>query len=183
MEHETDAFRLATDVFATSWLIEGFAHGDEVGNWALPAVFEAYAEVPALELGSEYDDGSGATAPTVAKALIRILANFTETAGDCFFAVWEGYAGLPDAPLGARFKLPPQRDMVLLRGPIESAQASFEVPPTNRRPVRWWPADREWCVGADIYSRELTIGGSVACIAAVLASTKLNARSVSPVTD
>lgn len=183
MGHEKQRLHVAIDVSAASWLVERFANAGRIGNWALPAGFEAYAEVPAFELGSEYDDGSGATAPSVAKALTHVLSDFTETPNDCYFAVWEGYAGLPNATRGARFQLPPQRDMVLMQGPIESAQNSFEEPPTHRRPVRWWPAAREWCVGADIYSRELTVGGTAKCIAAVLSSNELNARLASPAGD
>ena len=45
-------------------------------------------------------------------------------------------------------------------------------------PTVWWPADRAWCVGTEIDFTETLIGGSRACIEAVLNHPELEALPI-----
>lgn len=159
------AFRAAEDAGQTHWIEDAFRRSATIGRWALPDVFEDYLTVLASEPNKH--SGPGTTAQSVSAALVRALRPFTSTPLTCFFGVWVGYAGLPEWPGAIRFEIPPQREMILLEGSIGSANESIESPDSDRRPLRWWPEDRAWMVGADIYSPTLSVGGSAECITAV----------------
>lgn len=167
-------FQPSRDDDQVEWITSTFRHSATLGDWALPDIFEDSVTVRAFQPGGTFDQGSGSTDPAVSVALVQVLRNFTVTPLDCLFAIWVGYAGLPKLEDALRLEVPPQREMVLLRGPIDSATRSFESPESDRRPLRWWPSSREWAVGADIYSETLTVGGSAACVAAVRSAAGLD---------
>jgi hypothetical protein len=119
-------------------------------------------------------------------ALADFLANFTDTPQWCFFAVWEGYGQFtPSARVifrsfsesGAepQVPVPPAevltaerltgvgRGYVLYAGPL-SAVTSFHWDSPNI----WWPEDRKWCVATDIDLDSTYVGGSEACIEALV---------------
>lgn len=109
--------------------------------------------------------------------LARVLAPYTETPERCFFGVWEGYGDVraewPDAP---RLPMPAQRDMILLTGPLSAATTGFVYHEFfGRSPSMWWPEDRAWCVGTDVDDRGSYVGGSQACIEAVITEPLLEA--------
>lgn len=130
-------------------------------------------------------------------ALAEFLANFTDTPQQCFFAVWEGYGQFtpgasvmlcsfsesgaePEVPVPEpQVLLPPAevltaerltgvgRDYVLYAGPL-SVVTSFFVNFWHDSPNIWWPEDRKWCVATDIDLNSTYVGGSEACIEALV---------------
>ena len=120
--------------------------------------------------------------PGMARVLTSVLASFTATPEDCYFLVWEGYAGADDyfAGLGApRLAVFANRQLFLLSGALQDACEPF-LEDGRRLPNWWWPQGREWCVGNEIYTRSSLVGGSEECIAAVLAHPGLEAFPISP---
>lgn len=125
----------------------------------------------------EPDEG---TLPAVqAQALTEVLGRFTSTPGECFYAVWEGFGALALMPVAATVAMP-GREMLLLTGPLSQARrVSMETGSWEQSPSLWWPADRAWCVATDVDLMSTYVGGSRACIQAVLAAPGLEAWEVS----
>lgn len=71
------------------------------------------------------------------------------------------------------------RSLFLLEGSFQDACQPF-LPGDYRLPNWWWPKNREWCVGNDIYARSAFVGGSHECISAVLARPELEALPIWP---
>lgn len=116
------------------------------------------------------------------RVLVDVLREFTETPGDCWFAVWEGWGCLDakkDWPGAAFFELP-GRTYVLLRGPIEAAITSVVPPPFRQGPSLWWPSDLAWCVATEVDYMWTYVGGSQDCIEAVLREDRLDAWEATP---
>lgn len=58
---------------------------------------------------------------------------------------------------------------------------SFEIGGFHHQsPSIWWPDDRAWCVATEIDGYSTYVGGSAACIAALLASDRIEAIGVTP---
>lgn len=113
-----------------------------------------------------------------AEALVPVLARFTSTPQECFYAVWEGFGALAVPPV-ARTVLMPRREMRLLTGPSsQAATVSMESPPWEQSPSLWWPADRAWCVATDVDLMSTYIGASSACVEAITTADDLEAWSI-----
>jgi hypothetical protein len=113
------------------------------------------------------------------QVLAEVLARFTTTSAECFYAVWEGYGALALLPVAATVAMP-SREMLLLSGPLEQAgQVSMETGGWEQSPSLWWPANRAWCVATDVALMSTYVGGSRACIEAVVAASGLEAWEVS----
>jgi hypothetical protein len=67
--------------------------------------------------------------------------------------------------------------MRLLHGPLAAIEGFYEI--HRSPPSLWWPEDRAWCVGTDIDLMSTYVGGSKACIDAVLADDRLEGLPVS----
>ena len=131
---------------------------------------------------SDLDPPGWSPDPGVACALTSVLEPYTDENSTCYFLVWEGYAGVADhfERLGAhKIAMSPYRSFFLLTGSLEDVCAPF-LPGDNRLPNRWWPENRRWCVGNEIYTRSVFVGGSNECIAAVLAHPDLEAYPAAP---
>jgi hypothetical protein len=63
--------------------------------------------------------------------------------------------------------------MMLVMGAVGMAAASFSATDVHQSANLWWPRDREWCVATDLGQRSTLIGGSEACILAVLTDARL----------
>jgi len=144
----------------------------------------------------------GSMPKEVAIRLAAILTAYTGTPTSCWFAVWNGFGNLnlpQDAP---KFSIP-YRDLFLLRGPLEavaespyvgqsadastlicwpddaSVEAVTEAPDLGewcyQSPNLWWPEDRAWCVATEIDFSWTYVGGSAACVRAILADPALEA--------
>jgi hypothetical protein len=111
------------------------------------------------------------------RGLATALAPYTQTPDDCSFAVWEGWGGgIAERLAGAAHFSLPQRPMLLLRGPLNAANA---VAQWGEPPNVWWPEDRAWCVASEIDLMTTYVGGSASCIAALLADERLEALAAS----
>jgi hypothetical protein len=109
--------------------------------------------------------------------LLTVLTGATTTPNDCYFAVWDGY-GDSRIPHDLQPKLSlPAREYHVLRGPIGGIRTNYGFsfgpgkPPTSAN--LWWPADHAWCVATGIDSDGTYVGGSRACIDALLADPRL----------
>jgi len=117
--------------------------------------------------------------------LVDLLRPSTNKGEECTFAVWDGYGGSEldrQWPGAARLDLP-GRTYVLLKGPIEAATMSFDVPepglPTFDQSANiWWPGDVAWCVATEIDFCWTYVGASRQCIDRVIADPRLEALEV-----
>jgi hypothetical protein len=122
----------------------------------------------------------GSPPRAVAERLVALLANYTSSADDCWFAVsdiWGArlHDNISDAP---KFGTD-QRRFFLLRGPLRSALSSpHSEYGTDRLPGLWWPKDRAWFVGSDVDLLSTYVGGSEACIAALVSDPDLEASRI-----
>ena len=138
----------------------------------------------------------------VARALVGVLRDRTETPELCWFAAWEGLGdfrdgsavlltlgGSPDdgpttPPPGTyrakptehpRFTLP-HRGYYLARGPLAAAlETVYGVTWAYHSASIWWPNDRAWCVATEVDFDWTYVGASNECIAAVLDDPDLEA--------
>ncbi len=125
------------------------------------------------------------------QSLLSVLKGFTSTPERCYFCVWKGY-GFPDGRLGralygllgswwrikqATVRLPRlpgaghRDEYTMFSGPLESIMSFCGYVGNTwwgQPPDVWWPEDRAWCVASDIDTLDTCVGGSHACIAAVL---------------
>lgn len=105
--------------------------------------------------------------------LTDVLARHTSAPDHCYFAVWDGWAGLesrfPDAP---RFEIP-ERPMLLFEGPLEAVSTSYSEDVDDNGPNLWWPADRAWCVATEIDFSWTYVGGTESLIRELLGERRL----------
>ena len=128
---------------------------------------------------------TGSLSPKEATALVDLLRPAITKGEECTFAVWDGYGGSEldrQWPGAARLGLP-GRTYVLLKGPIEAATVSFDVPepglPTFHQSANiWWPRNVAWCVATEIDLCWTYLGGSRQCIEQVIADPRLEALEV-----
>ena len=122
----------------------------------------------------------------IVQPLWRILANYTTTAGKCWFAVWEGfdYPGPNSRPAAPRFGIP-ERNYYLFSAPLEAIEQSFNIAPIHQGSWRfhqtanvWWPDDRAWCVATEIDFMTTYVGGTKEAMAAIVASPAFEADLV-----
>jgi hypothetical protein len=168
-----------------------YAGDDDVDvTWAQVAAANATIAHPAMEWGSitglmEFFDQADQTplwdgAPArghlpahVAHALAAVLRRHTGTPEDCWFGVPAELIPAEAEPLqlgGTEFWL--------IRGPIELAAANLAAEPSEQSAGIWWPADRAWLVATDIDLVTTYVGGSAACVAALVAHPGLEAAEV-----
>jgi hypothetical protein len=111
--------------------------------------------------------------------LAIVLGRHTSTPDECFFAIWEGFGDLTAQFVEAPKLSMPNRNMVIFRGPLSSATASFDPDGYRyRSPSLWWPADRAWCVGTDVDIRSSYVGASSACVNELTHDPELEAMRV-----
>lgn len=118
---------------------------------------------------------AGSIDPSLARSLARILRAHTTTPAECFFLVWEGYAGLRDDLLPAvHVEFAPGRSMLILSGDLSDGSEAVDGPPF-RTPQWWLPGDGAWAVGNDIYGTSVYIAGTEEAISAILADQDIEA--------
>jgi hypothetical protein len=117
----------------------------------------------------------------VAARLAALLGRHTGTPEDCRFGRWTGFgfdaAELEQLP---QLLLRGGHDMVVVRGAVHDAVRNLAPEPHEQSANLWWPADRAWCVATDIDLMSTYVGGSAACIAALLAAPGLEAVPAGP---
>lgn len=135
----------------------------DAGAYGLPGVWD---EHPA----------EGPTPPSVARALIPLLARHTRTPERCWFGLWNGY-GRWAFDRFPSFETP-GRDEVLLAGALEDAVSPVSLDEFAELPDLWWPEDLSWCLGGDVDLVSTYVGGSRALIAELLSAPELEAHPV-----
>jgi hypothetical protein len=136
------------------------------------------------DMANDRSDGrpdGGSLDPETARSLARILRSHTTTPADCFFLVWEGYAGIREDLLPAvTIELTPGRPMLVLSGDLDDGSESVEEMPQSRIPQWWIPADGAWLVGNDIYGMSVYVAGTEDAIAEILADETIEAYRATP---
>lgn len=137
----------------------------------------------------DYEPEEGTLPLPLAKALAEVLANFTATASQCWFAVWEGSSTAWPRDTAAKVKMP-ERHMGLFRGPIDGITTNFnEQPepggawsgegwPFYQSAHLWWPDDRSWCVATETDLMSTYLAGSRSCIEEILTDDRFEALPV-----
>ncbi len=114
-----------------------------------------------------------------------VLRGFTSTPDRCYFGVWEGY-GYIDSDLykdAYRLKISSDRPHLFFRGPLDVVILRWKWKSVvgeheggmEHAPNFWWPEDQAWYVATDIDGFDTYIGGSQACIEAILGHPDLEA--------
>jgi hypothetical protein len=117
----------------------------------------------------------GAAPLALIDALIDHLGPATATPEQCYFAVWEGFGGsVVPHTLGPKLELL-HRAYHVFSGPIAAARTSYSEVPFHQSANLWWPADHSWCVATEVDFAWTYVGGSAACIDAVIADERLEA--------
>lgn len=131
-----------------------------------------------------------------ARAPAVLLSDFTRAPQDCYFGIWDGFGqyspgpmtllttsgGIPQTPLpdviaAQRFD-GVRREYLLYEGPL-TAIGSFFNHFRSHPPNIWWPEDRSWCVATDIDLNTTYVGGSEACVQAIIGEQSLEALATS----
>ncbi|MFF9012021.1 hypothetical protein ACF09C_03495 [Streptomyces sp. NPDC014870] len=172
----------ALDERPVRWKTVAAAYGRRVG--ALTDWYEVIGAERFCQNAQEYGlpgvwDEHPAEGPTpreVAQALIPVLTRHTATPERCWFGLWEGYGrrewtGTPTFPT-------PERDEILLSGPLVDVLSVDAEEPFAELPDLWWPHDRAWCVGGDVDLVSTYVCGSDELIAELLSTPGLEAHRV-----
>ncbi|MEU4314275.1 hypothetical protein [Nocardia sp. NPDC024068] len=120
--------------------------------------------------------------PSQLDALARVLAGHTSTSDACWFAFWEGNSAFDGIRVaGTSLEIDGFR-YYLAKGPVTAASRTLRGVPAHL----WWPVDRAWFVSTHFDFTSAYLGGSRACIDAVLNCADLESLPASgqdPVTS
>ena len=172
----------------------------------IPLGFESYISIR----NSADVSRRGDLDPKILSALINILIEFTSTPNDCFHALWEGYGwmyngghsyfggtedenllainahylSLPDGAVAfPKYQLP-NRNYILMEGPISEALklgsglGDWFVP---QSPNLLWPVDQNWCVASEIDFDVTLVGGSLKLISRIAEAKIFSTESFHPI--
>lgn len=112
-------------------------------------------------------------------SLAAVLACHTATPSACYFAIWEGFGGLPADVRSAPTFSVPGRTYYLLTGPVEAVR---ELPAPSlgaQSPNLWWPQDHAWCVATEIDLKSTYIGADHRCAQQLVSLPAVEATTVS----
>ncbi len=144
-----------------------------------PAITGGWEFVAEDDQSPLWDDSpaEGHLPSAVATRLATVLRRHTGTPDDCWFGFWQGWgdAGLPRSVLAL-----PNREYLLIRGPVELAAANLAAEPAEQSANLWWPDDRAWCVATDVDLMSTYVGGSAACLADLAALDGLEVLPAQP---
>jgi hypothetical protein len=117
------------------------------------------------------------------EALVETLSEHTAHMDHAWFCVWDGFAMFGGGTTGEAVRRAPRarmpwRGYLVFRGPL-SAAARLEIDGFRFTPNLWWPDDRTWCVATEIDGYSTYVGGTAACIDAVLADERVEALATS----
>lgn len=108
-----------------------------------------------------------------AKSLANLLASFTTTSDHVWYLVWDGHGDVP--PTCRQRVRGWERNYLLYRGAIGDIGGGRISEHHRDAPEYWFPDDKSWCVATDMDLFWTYVGGSRACIDAVLNSPDLEA--------
>jgi hypothetical protein len=103
-----------------------------------------------------------------ASRLASVLGSYTSTPDCCWFAVWHGFGTFPLDLEGVPLIELPDREMVLLTGPLSAAASNFAAEPWEQSANLWWPDDHAWCIATELDFKSTYIGGPDSLINALL---------------
>ncbi|KQQ04007.1 MULTISPECIES: hypothetical protein [unclassified Rathayibacter] len=101
--------------------------------------------------------------PDDARRLSAVLEAQTTAPDSCWFGLWEGWADAV-APREAAIFAWSLRDLALFHGAVDDVLGF----PGERTPAVWWPEDRSWFVVTEVDYDSTIVGGTQACIDAVV---------------
>lgn len=157
-----------------------------------PDGFDAYARLRFLRDPAYVGEPEGGTEPLdisprmqLEKLFLAVdaLIPFTSTPDRGYFCVWE--SGVPMAsPMPrehARIEIP-WRDSFLIEGPLSELAQWYDDLGVNPydHPSFIWPADRAWCIAADVDPHWAGVGGKASAIDALLAVPSLDCVTADP---
>jgi hypothetical protein len=151
---------------------EAYARVRYIPDPVRPGMAEADVELPE-DHPRDLDQG---------RAALAVLAAFTTTPLDCWFAVWEGCSSSLELPAGLPLLELPHRRYGLLRGALtdlasweETVHSQLDAPPAFV-----WPADRRWCFASDVDPTWAGVGAEEAAVRALLAEPGLDVVRADP---
>ncbi|MEV8503733.1 hypothetical protein AB0368_02755 [Actinoplanes sp. NPDC051475] len=180
------------DTSAADWLVRSGTPAMRLITFG-PAVFEAFARLrfipdPTVPGQDETDVEMPDDHPsdiTQTRRALHLLAGFTSTPQECYFCVWEGYSDIPLPPHGPLVEIPHRR-YALLRGALHDIDA-WETDLGGGHPIAppafVWPADRRWCLAADVDPHWAGIGAERAAVDALVADPQLDVVPAQPADD
>lgn len=161
-----DRMRVPDSVEPAAWLTGTVTISPWTVGGLLPQHFESYLQVGGAP--PEVEDWWGAQRDIVA-TVAEVLAQFTDTPDETWFAIWEGHgfaaASVLDVP---RFDLL-HRSYHLVSGAVtDVAHVRWPSDPSRWfQADLWWPQDRRWFVATDVDFWCTYVAGSHALCAAI----------------
>ena len=158
-------------------------HDDDGQPLAWRTFAAEQSEVDATTKWTDLNDGErevnptiGTIEPAVAATLARLLRAHTSAPTECFFLVWEGYAGMRDDLRDtASITILPDRVVLVLAGDLVDGGEPFEGMDGGRSAQWWMPADGVWAVGNDLYGASVYVSGTEELITDILAAGDIEA--------
>jgi hypothetical protein len=135
----------------TTWAAIGKRLGMEIGpetGWQDIEDNPGYTD----ELG---EPTSGTMPIEMARHLATLLGGSANSEVETFGMMWAGYAEIPRAA-SATTTVGFENDMHVFTGGLREIASEH----WNRVPMHWWPADRSWYVGGDVYGRSVYVGAA-----------------------
>lgn len=131
-----------------------------------------------------HEPDEGSLPRDIAVMLGMLLAPFTTTPDRCWFCVWDGFGGSKLPHQNPHKVELPHRLYHLLQGPIEGIKESFLEPWGSNAIWQsanlWWPDDRVWFIATEIDLMSTYVGGTRACIDALLGDPDLEVMEAQP---
>ncbi|SHK57764.1 hypothetical protein [Alicyclobacillus tolerans] len=105
-----------------------------------------------------------------ADTLSHTLRPFTTTPEKIWYLVWDGYGSI--LPTSQPRVQRPHRNYLPYYGGIDDTR-DLGIDEHREPPEYWFPDDKSWCVATDVDLCWTYVGGSKACIDAILNSSEL----------
>jgi hypothetical protein len=174
-----------TDTAPAVWLANSPTPPQQLITFG-PAGYEAYARLRYIpDPTSSYQPETDAYIlddhplwGSQARRALTVLGDFTDTADECYFCVWEGVGGNVLSPLERQGPLLtlPHRRYVLFTGRLsdytETDAGRFND--SDPVPAFVWPADRRWCFTSDVDPHWAGIGAEEAAVERLLSTKSLD---------
>jgi hypothetical protein len=174
-----------TDTAPAAWLVSSPTPPQQLITIG-PAGYEAYARLryipdPTSPGQLETDADIPPDHPlwgSQARRALAALGEFTDTADECYFCIWEGVAGnvLSANELQGPLITLPHRRYVLFTGRLsdytEAGSGRFDD--SGPVPAFVWPADRRWCFTSDVDTHWAGIGADQVAVERLLSIASLD---------
>lgn len=114
-----------------------------------------------------------------ADVLAGLLGEHTSDPERCWFAAWDGWgASSEDIQEAPAFRMPGRR-YFLLQGSVDAITQTVCAPASGYQSASlWWPDDRAWFVATEVDLESTYLGGTEACIDAIVRHSNLEALPV-----